>query len=82
MTAGQAIDFRQRRVDRLRVEGSPAFEERLLVAEVADVRAAARYDDRVRDEIEPPLDQIAADRRKVRRACGASTDRALRDSRA
>ena len=65
VTAGQALDLGQRRIDGLRVEGPPAFEERLLVAEVAHVRAAARDDDGVRDEVEPPLDQVAPDRRKA-----------------
>ena len=66
VTAGQAIDLRERFVDRLCIEGPPALEERLLVAEVADVRAPARYHDRIRNEIELPLDQIPANRRKIR----------------
>ena len=65
MTAGQALDLGERVVHGLRVEGSPAFEERFLVAEVAHVRTAARDDDGVGHEIEPPLDQIAPDRRKT-----------------
>ena len=65
MTAGQPLDLGERRIDGLRVEGASAFEERLLVAEVAHVRAAARDDDGVRDEIEPSLDQVAPDRRKA-----------------
>ena len=64
MTAGQTIDFGQGGIDALRIKGSPAFEERLLVAEVADVRASARDDNRVRNEVQPPLDQIAANRRQ------------------
>ena len=63
MASRQAVDLGKGRVDRLRVEGTPALEERLLVAEVADVRAAARDDDRVRDEVEMTLDQIPADAR-------------------
>ena len=39
--ARQPIDLVESRVDGLRVERAPALEERLLVAEVADVRAAA-----------------------------------------
>ena len=46
--AGQPLDLRERVVDRLRVERPAALEERVLVAEVAVVRAAARDDDRVR----------------------------------
>ena len=65
MPARQPLDLRERGVDGLRVERPAAFEERLLVAEVADVRAAARHDDRVRHQIETPLDQIAADRRQA-----------------
>ena len=66
MAAGQPLDLRERGIDRLRVEGLSAFEERFLVAEVADVRAAARDDDRVGHQVEAPLDQIAADRRQAR----------------
>ena len=47
----QPRNLGQRIVDALRVERSPAFEERVLVAERAVVRAAARHDDRVRHEI-------------------------------
>ena len=65
MTAGEAIDLGERRIDGLRVERAPAFEERLLVAEVAHVRAAARDNDGVRDEIQLPLDEIAPDRRQA-----------------
>jgi hypothetical protein len=66
VTAGQAIDLRERFVDGLRIEGPPALEERLLVAEVADMGAPARHHDRIRNEIERPLDQIPANRRKIR----------------
>jgi hypothetical protein len=41
VTARKALDFRERRIDRLGVERFAAFEERFLVAEVAHVRAAA-----------------------------------------
>ena len=41
MAAGQPRDLRERVVHPLRVERSPAFEERVLVAEVAVLRAAA-----------------------------------------
>ena len=61
----QTLDLGKRRIDGLRIERPPAFEERLLVAEVAHVRAAARDDDGVRDEIQPPFDEIASDRRKA-----------------
>ena len=65
MPARQPRDFGQRIVDALRVKRSPAFEERVLVTERAVVRAAARYDDRVRHEIARALDQVAPDRRDV-----------------
>ena len=65
MAAGQALDFCERSVNRLRVERAPAFEERLLVAEVAVLRAAAGDDDRIGDEIEVVLDEVAADRRQA-----------------
>ena len=54
----------KRRIDGLRVEARAAGEERVLVAEVADVRTPARHDDRVRHEIEMTLQQIPADRRQ------------------
>jgi hypothetical protein len=41
VTAGEPLHLGQRGIDRLSVEGAPAFEERLLVAEVAHMRAAA-----------------------------------------
>src|SRR6185503_8263878 len=62
---GQPRDFGQRGVDALRVEGSPALEERILVAEVAVHRATARHDDRVRHEVAAPLDEIAAQGRNL-----------------
>ena len=65
MTARQPLDLGQRRIDGLRIKRAPAFEERLLVAEVAHVRASARDDDRVGDEVELPLDQIAPNRRNA-----------------
>ena len=63
--SGQAVDLGERGVDRLSVEGVSALEERLLVAEVADVRAAAGDDDRVGDQIELPFDEIATYRREI-----------------
>ena len=63
MAARQPIDLGERVVDALRVEGLAALEERVLVAEVAVLRAAARDDDRVGHEIRAAADQVAADRR-------------------
>jgi hypothetical protein len=40
MTPRQSIDLGERRIDLLRVERSTALEERLLVTELADVRAS------------------------------------------
>ena len=82
MAARQPLDFRQRGVDGLRVERSAALEERLLVAEVADVRTPARDDDRVRDQVETPLDQIAAHRAARPPACVSSSGRRVRACRA
>ena len=62
--SGQPVDLRQRGVDRLRVERLPAVEERVLVAEVAVVRAAAGHHDRVRYQVPVPLDQVPPDRRQ------------------
>src|SRR5262249_3328745 len=56
-----------------------AFEERLLVTEVAHVRTAARNDDRIRDEIEVTLDELAPDRRD---ACERSNLRSIDATRA
>ncbi len=74
MTAGQAVDLGERVVDGLRVERLAALEERVLVAEVADVRAAARDDDRVGHEVEVALDQIAADGRHADQRARSPTD--------
>ncbi len=69
VTPGQALDFRKRRIDGLRVKPATALEERVLVAEIADVRTTARDDDRVRHEIPCALDQIAPhSRQPVERA--------------
>jgi hypothetical protein len=76
MPARQPRDLRQRIVDALRVERSAAGEERVLVAEVTMLRAAARHDDGVGDEIAAALNEIAADGRDAvqRPARGRSVD--------
>ena len=51
MAARQPLDLGERVVDPLGVERAAAVEERVLVAEVAVLRAAARDDDRVRHEV-------------------------------
>src|SRR4051794_35781145 len=56
VAARQPVDLGQGRVDRLGVEGLAALEERLLVAEVAHVGAAARDHDGVRYQV-----QVAGD---------------------
>ena len=38
MAAGEAVDLGERVIDGLRVEAAAALEERLFVAEVADMR--------------------------------------------
>jgi len=63
MTAGQAFDLGQRRVDTLRVERSTSRKECVLVAEVAMLRAPACYHDRVRDEVAAAFDEVAPDGR-------------------
>src|SRR5258706_2267398 len=65
MTPRQPRDLRERVIDPLRVESAAAFEERVFVAEVAMLRAAARDHDRVRHEVPSALDQIAAYRRQA-----------------
>ena len=74
MAARQALDLRERGINRLRVEAPSAFEERFLVAEVADMRTAARDDDRVRHQVQVPLDQIAPDRRQARQRADSRID--------
>jgi hypothetical protein len=64
MTSGEPIDFGERGVDALRVEGSSAREECILVAERAVLRAAAADDDRIGHEIAAPPDQVAPDWRQ------------------
>src|SRR5262249_31584413 len=59
MASGQTFDFGERRIDRLRIKSASAFEERFLVAEVTDVRAPARHHDRVRNEIQSAMYQVA-----------------------
>src|SRR4029453_7249108 len=75
MAARQPLDLRERLVHALHVEGAAALEEGLLVAEVADVRAAARDHDRVGYEVEPSLDEIAAEgRHAAERPRGGAVD--------
>ena len=75
MAPGQARDLGERVVHALRVERSAALEERVLVAEVAVLRTAARHDDRVGDEVAAPVDQIAADRAARRSSVRPAVDR-------
>ncbi len=71
MPARQPIDLGERVVHSLGVERPAAFEERVLVAEVAVLRTPAGDDDRVRNQIGGPSDQIAPDRRHaIQRAAG------------
>jgi hypothetical protein len=65
VAAWQAVDLGERRIDRLCVEAPPALEERFLVTEVPYVRATARDHDRVRHQVQSPLDQIPPDRRQA-----------------
>jgi hypothetical protein len=65
MPAGQSVDLGQRIVDGLGIESAPVGEERFLVAEIAGMRAPARDDDGVGDEIELPPDQVAPDAREA-----------------
>ena len=62
---GQALDLRERLLDRLHVEGAPAREEAVLVAEGAGVRAPARDHERVGDEVEIAADEVAAHARQA-----------------
>ena len=64
VTPREAVDLGERVVDRLHVEGLAAAEERLLVAEVAEVRAAAAHDQGVGHEIPVALDEVAPRRRQ------------------
>ena len=81
MPSRQSIDLQESLIDPLRVEAASALEERLLVAEIADVRAAARHDDGVRHEVKVALDQIAPDRREaVQRAHARPVESCLASS--
>src|SRR3954469_4733136 len=89
MLAGEPGDLRQRIVHTLRVERSAPFKERILVAEIAVLRTSTTDHDRVGNEIQMPVDQIAADRRDsferaVRRRdislCGAAGPEVLEKS--
>src|SRR4029453_10351987 len=61
MAARQPLDFSEGVVNGLRIKRSTAIEEGLLVTKIADVRAAARNDDRVGNQIDASLDQIPSD---------------------
>ena len=58
---GQAVDFGECGVRCLGVEGLAAPEKGLLVAEVASVRTASCDHDRVGNQVEMPLDEVAPD---------------------
>jgi hypothetical protein len=83
MATRQALDLGEGIVDALGVEGSAAVEERVLVAEIAVLRAAARHDDRIRHEIRTATNQIATDGRKaIERAAGGGDVASQRPARA
>ena len=77
VTARESLDLGQRRIDGLGIEGAAPFEECLLVTEVAHVRTAARDHDRVRHQVQSPLDQIPPDRRQPCERADAGSIRAL-----
>jgi len=64
MAAGKARDLGEGVVHALRVEAAAAFEEGVLV-EVADVWTAAGDDDGVRDQVQVPLHEVAANGRQT-----------------
>src|SRR5438067_328804 len=63
MPSRQPRNFCQRVIDKLGIKSASALEERVFVTEGAVVRAAARNDDRVRNQVGMSLNQIAANRR-------------------
>ena len=65
MTAGKTSNFRQRIIDKLRVETATSGEEGIFVTEGAVVRAASRNDNRVGHEVSMPLNQISSYRRQT-----------------
>src|SRR5947207_5483546 len=65
VAAGQAFDFRQRRIDRLRVEMPTLAKERLHITEIALVGTPSRHDDGVGHDVKAALDQITPNRRKA-----------------
>ncbi len=77
--AGETVDFSQSVVHRRCVESASSGKEGLLVTKVADVWATARDHDGIRDQVEMPLDEIAADRRQAnQRAHGGIVTRSGR----
>ena len=64
MPSGQPRDLRQRVVHALRVERSAAFEERVLVTEIAVLGTSARDDKRVGHQIAPTVDEVASNGRQ------------------
>src|SRR6188474_1747401 len=59
MSAGKACDFGERVIHDLRVERATSREESILVTESTMMRAAARDDNRIRNQIPLPLNKIA-----------------------
>ena len=51
MTSRQTVNLGKRIIDALRVEAAAALEKCILVTEVAMLRASARDDDGVRNEV-------------------------------
>src|SRR3990172_2688001 len=63
MLPWQSVDFTKRIIYLLRVERLPPGEERILVAEVAAVRASTRDNDGIGNKVKTPLDEIPPHRR-------------------
>src|SRR5689334_13694562 len=78
MPARQSLDLRQRVVHVLYIERAAAFIKGFLIAEVTGMRTAARDDDRVGNEVEMPLDEIAADTRKTSQSAGRGAIETIR----
>ena len=75
MASGQPRDFGERVVHALGVERSAAGEERVLVAEVAVLRAAARDDDGVGHEVAAAADRDRGGSAAGGPACAPTVDR-------
>src|SRR5882757_3322346 len=65
VAARKTVDLQQSSIHFLCVKAASSFEKGIFITEIAVMRAAARDDDGVWNEITAPIDQVSPDRRNA-----------------